>query len=138
MRRNYLSQIFNDFEEFYNAFNNTCGASCKNNHLNRVSISEDEEHVYVDAQLPGIPKENIEVTIDPKERKLLICGKNSKSRENVNYHMQMQGNYCYEIPLSNEIDVEGKIDATSKEGILSVALDKNQTQKPMRIDVKLA
>lgn len=103
-----------------------------------LSISEDENHVYVDAHMPGVPAEEASVTIDSKERVLSICGKSKLKRENVKVHLTADGCYGYEIPLSSNIDFEKEISAVAKDGILSIVLPKSKRQKRHKIDVHVA
>ncbi len=138
MRRRHLPNIFEDLDEFCNAFSGCCsGPSCQKS-TEGLSISEDEERLYIDAPLPGTKPEEVEVTIDQKKRQLQICGKNQNERENVKYHMKGSQCYCYEIPLSNEIDLDSKVEAVSKDGILRLTLPKNKGHKPLKVDVTVA
>jgi HSP20 family protein len=124
MRKLYLNPILNDFDEIFNTFNQSqcCSTSC----YEGLSLSEDEEKLYIDAELPGVAPENVEVTVDPKERKLLIKGQPKAERENVDYHVRQKRKCCYQIPLSNDIDIESAVEAVSKDGILSITLAKNR------------
>ncbi len=138
MRKTYLNHILEDFDEFYNTFSGCCSSPCQKNTKDGLSISEDEDRVYIDAELPGVKSDEVEVEIDPKKRHLLLRGENKQTRENAKYHLKTTGSYSYVIPLSNEIDLESKVDAVSKDGILSITLTKNRSHKPLRIDVNVA
>jgi len=140
MRNSNLNHILKDFDEIFNTFtrNDCCSTSCCEDSYDGLSISEDKERLFIDAQLPGVKPEDVEVTIDPKERKLLIQGKPKAARENVQYHIKNVGNHCYKIPLSSEVDIKSMVEAVSKDGILSITLSKNRGHKPLRVDVKVA
>ena len=136
MRNSNLIHILKDFDEIFNTFNT--GECCTSSCYEGLSISEDKERLYIDAELPGVQPEDVEVTVEPKERKLLIKGKSKAAREDVHYHLKQKAKCCYQIPLSNEIDIESKVEAVSKDGILSITLSKNRGHKPLRVDVKVA
>lgn len=102
------------------------------------SISEDEDHLFIDAPLPGVDSGKIEVTLDPKKRLLTISGKQEAAREEVHYHLKGKSAFSYEIPLSHEIDMEKGAAASSKNGLLSISLEKNKRNKPLKIDVRVA
>ncbi|MDN3506167.1 MAG: Hsp20/alpha crystallin family protein [Simkaniaceae bacterium] len=136
MRNSNLIHILKDFDEIFNTFN--AKECCSTSYYEGLSISEDKEKLYIDAELPGVKPEEVEVTIEPKERKLLIKGKPKEDREDVHYHLKQKAKYCYQIPLSNEVDIESEIEAVSKDGILSITLSKNRGHKPLKVDVRVA
>ena len=138
MKNHYLTNIFTDFDEFYNALTRCSGNQCRNSKCEGLSISEDEQNLYIDAQLPGVKSEDVDITIDPKKRHLLIKGENSFKRENVRQHVSALQSYSYEIPLSNEVDIETKMNAVAKDGMIHITLAKNQSDKPLKIPVSLA
>lgn len=137
MRSRYFN-IFEDLNEFYDAFTGCCPNNCQKSSTEGLAISEDEAHLYIDAQLPGVKPEEVEVTLDPKKRHLLIRGEGQAGRENVKYHIKGTQSYSYQIPLSNEIDVESNMEAISKDGVLRVTLSKNKSNKPLKIEVRVA
>jgi HSP20 family molecular chaperone IbpA len=116
--------------------NGCCTEQCGSNACEGLAMSEDEEHFYIDAPMPGVKSEEIKVTLDPRNRHLFISGENKQERNNVKYHLRNCLNYNYEIPLSNEVNLEHAIEAVSKDGILSITLSKNRGHKPLKIDVK--
>ncbi|NGX39359.1 MAG: hypothetical protein KR126chlam1_00685 [Chlamydiae bacterium] len=145
MRQRYNPNIFDDLEAFVHSFGRCCTdenseccteKSCKSYSSNGLSISEDEQTLYIDAPVPGLQSDQVKVTLDPRKRHLSICGGGKHDRENVKYHVKGSRRYCYEVPLSDEIDLDAKIEARSKNGILSIALPKNKRNKPLNIDVQ--
>lgn len=127
--KQFLPSILDNLNEFY-----LC--SERDYKPQSLSISEDGEKIYIDASLPGVNSEDVEVSFDPRTKYLTIRGKNIMKRENVQYHLQGQNTYHYEIPLSQEIDLDASMQAVSKNGILSVELCKHKQNKPLKIDVK--
>lgn len=139
MRRTFLP-VLDNFDELYNALNSGCcggGGHCQTSNEG-ISISEDENKLYIDAPMPGVKSDEVSLTLDPKRRVLSLCGEANIERENVKYHVKGSHCHCYEIPLSNEIDMEGAVDAIAKEGILTIALPKSKSHKPKKIEVKVA
>lgn len=136
MRKFYLNHILNDFDEFYNAVSGCNASNCCQAGYEGLSIAEDEEHVFVEAELPGLRSDQVEVTLDPQKRRLQIRGENPKKREDVKYLTCSKREFAYDIPLSNRVDLDGKLDAVSRDGILHITLSKNRSHKPLRIEVK--
>ncbi len=137
MRKRYLPNIFDDLNTFYSVFNGCCTEQeCRKGTCEGLSVSEDEQKLYIDAPLAGVKPEEVEVTVDPQKRSLLIRGKAKEEREEAHYHLRGAREYAYEIPLSSEIDMDSKVDAVSKDGILSITLAKNRGHKPLKVDVR--
>lgn len=129
--------LFDHLNKFYTVMNGCCQENCcESSACQGLAMSEDEEHFYIDAPMPGVKSEEIKVTLDPRSRQLYISGENKQERNNVKYHLKNCLNYNYEIPLSNEVNLEHEIEAVSKDGILSITLSKNRGHKPLKIDVK--
>ena len=140
MKQNFLPNIFDDLNQFYRLFTaDECHSSqdCRGS-LRGLSLSEDEQKLYIDAHLPGVKSEEVEVILDPKKRSLKIQGEGNLGREHVQYHIKSSQSYCYEIPLSNEIDLDTPIEAISKNGVLSITLLKNKSNQPQKIEVRVA
>lgn len=132
MRQFFIPNIIDNLNEFYQ-----CGEECQDYcQPKKLFISEDKEKIYIDAPVPGINSEDVDVTFNPKTKCLTICGKNAMKRENVEYHQVGQTTYYYEIPLSQEIDPDASMQAVTKNGMLSVVLSKHKESQPLKIDVR--
>lgn len=104
-----------------------------------LTISEDDKKVYIDAQVPGARSEDIEVTVDRENSRLKISAKaNHVRRENAHYHSKGSERFYYEIPFTNMIDLREKIEASCKDGILTIELTKIRAPEPLKIEVKVA
>lgn len=104
----------------------------------RVDVREDADHVYIEAELPGLTKEDIEITLE--DGLLTIAGEKKFEREGQeeNFHLRERrfGRFCRTFQLSSVVD-EQKVHANLKEGVLLVTLDKREEIKPKRIEVQV-
>ena len=104
----------------------------------RVDVREDAEHVYVEAELPGLTKEDIEITLE--EGVLTIAGEkkleNQEEREGYQVRERRYGKFSRRFELPSVVD-EGKVRANLKDGVLLVTLDKREEVKPKRIEVNV-
>ncbi len=104
----------------------------------RVDVREDADHVYVEAELPGLTKDEIEITLE--DGLLTIAGEKKAEREEQeeNFHVRERrfGRFSRSFQLSSVVD-EQKVHATLKEGVLLVTLDKREEVKPKRIEVQV-
>lgn len=132
----HFLNIFEDLEGAYKAANSCCAVP--RNQSRGISLSEDENKFYIDVLLPGVKPEEVEVTLDPKEQKLTVRGEAKDGRENVKYHLKGANSFFYEVPLTNDVDFDAAVQAVAKDGVLMVSLSKTKSQKPVKIDVRVA
>lgn len=104
-----------------------------------VNISQDQDHIYVRAELPGVKAEDLEITL--QDNSLIIRGERKIPTEEkqVNYHRREResGFFRRIVALPAGLRPE-KVEATSKDGILSIKLAKPEEVKPRKIEVKVA
>jgi HSP20 family protein len=102
-----------------------------------LNLSEDEDNLYVRAELPGVVPEEIEITT--KENNLIIKGerKITTEGEKVSYHRREReaGSFRRIISLPTRVDAD-KVTAVCKKGVLTVTLPKAAETKPRQIEVK--
>ena len=102
-----------------------------------LNVSDDENNIYVRAELPGVAPDDIEITT--KENNLIIKGerKIAAEGEKVSYHRREReaGTFRRIISLPSRVDAN-KVTAVSKNGVLTVTLPKAAEAKPRQIKVK--
>jgi HSP20 family protein len=103
-----------------------------------VDIAEHENEYIVKCELPGVNKDDVKITLESNI--LTIRGEKKQEQEAMkeNYHRveRTYGSFqrSFTLPTSVRSD---KIDATFKDGILSVTLPKAEEAKPKQIEVKM-
>lgn len=106
-----------------------------------IDLKETDDAVEVEAELPGVDKEDIEVTLE--DGTLTIKGekKVEKEESKAGYYMSERryGSFFRSVGLPPGVDVE-KISADFSNGVLTVTLPKvSEAQtKARRIEVKTA
>lgn len=101
-----------------------------------VDIYEKDAKLVFEAELPGIEKEKIRV--DVKGRLLTIAGERTcdeESKENGRYRRERRfGTFerTFKLPFEATEDL---IDASYKDGILILKVDKPEEQKPKQITI---
>jgi HSP20 family protein len=105
----------------------------------KVNTREGEDAYYVELDLPGIKKEDIEITT---EDNILTISGERKMKEEVKeedyYKVESSyGKFSRSFTLPEKIDVE-KIHAESKNGVLEVVIPKlkEEETKPKKIEIK--
>lgn len=104
-----------------------------------VDVSENENEFVVRAEVPGVRKEDVNVTV---ENGVLTISAESKSEteekegERVIRQERRYGKYMRSLRLGVDID-ESKVKAVHKDGVLQVTLPKAEAVKPKRISVDI-
>ncbi len=102
-----------------------------------VDIYCDDDHIFMEAELPGLSKEDVDVSVE--EGVLTIAGK--KTHEKIEgdhvHHLQERyfGSFSRSFTLPGTVDAK-KIEATMTDGVLRVVLAKREKAKTKRIEVK--
>lgn len=100
-----------------------------------VDITEDDNQITVEAEMPGFKKEEISVTF---ENGILSITGERKTRENKGQQHLTERRYlkvARSFTLPTSID-EGKTEAKLEDGVLKLRLPKAEGVKPRRIAVK--
>lgn len=128
-----LDRVFNDM---------FCAApfwtNVSSNFAPRVDITENDNRIKLEFELPGMEKNEIKVTV--KDGLLTVSGerKVEKRDESENYVRSeiYTGQFSRSFTLPDTVEVD-KTTADYKNGILTLELPKSERAKPKQIDVKV-
>lgn len=100
-----------------------------------VDILEADDHFNIKANLPGVAKENVKVSV--QNRQLVIEGKVEAAAENSTFILRERrsGDFYRKFNLGDSIDVES-VDAGYDNGVLTVTLKKKAEVQPKSIEIK--
>lgn len=124
--RDIIKSFFITEELLNQFFERAEGAWCYPHWTPPVDVYEEDERFVVEAELPGVKEEDIEIKVE--DNILLIRGiRRSPSGRFIRCHRleRQQGYFARRFMLSSEIDAE-RISATLKDGILTVIIPKKQ------------
>ena len=102
-----------------------------------LDVYEDKDHFIVKAELPGMKKEDIEVSFH--DGGLSISGERkseTKEGENAERTERFSGKFRRSITLPTRVE-SSKVSAVYKDGILTVTLPKAEEAKPKQIQVSV-
>jgi HSP20 family protein len=103
-----------------------------------VDIREDADHFYVDAELPGFRKEDVEITLENSTLTVSAERKTEQKAENDggNYLLNERRytRFLRSFTLPPTID-EKSVQASLKDGVLTISLNKREEVKPRKINV---
>ncbi|HEY9063554.1 MAG TPA: Hsp20/alpha crystallin family protein [Burkholderiaceae bacterium] len=104
----------------------------------RVDVFEDDAGITLLADLPGVPKDQLELKIDGET--LLIEGSiatpTPQNLQSVYAEIRVP-KYRRAFVLSRELDAS-RIEANLRDGVLNLRIPKQEHAKPRRIDVRAA
>jgi HSP20 family protein len=101
-----------------------------------VDVSEDDEKIEIHAEVPGMTRDDIDVSVE--NGVLTVSGekKEEERKEETNYHRveRSYGHFERRMRLPEGVDEEN-IDASYTDGVLSVTVPKTEKPAPRRIEV---
>jgi HSP20 family protein len=106
--------------------------------LPAIDLYETNDSYVVEAELPGLKQNEIDVNIE--EDSLVIKGEKKREKElkEDNYHRaeRFYGKFERRIALPSNIDKD-KVKASYKDGILKISIPKKEEAKPKQIKVEI-
>jgi HSP20 family protein len=101
-----------------------------------LDVAETDDQVIVTAEVPGIKAEEVDISL--RDNVLTIKGekKHEAEEKGKDYHRieRAYGSFSRAVTLPSYIDPD-KIDATSKDGVLTITVGKKAEAKPKTIRV---
>lgn len=105
-----------------------------------LNVFEDDQNVYVEADMPGMKTEDIELTLD--RGLLTIKGsrrvQEEKEDKKLKFHTRStsSSSFFYRVAVPGQIDDNQEPKATYKDGVLQVTLKKARTGQTKRIQIQ--
>lgn len=101
-----------------------------------LSLSEDDQHVYVEASVPGLKPEDIEVTFH--KGILRIKGEKEEKEEDKqkSFYREATSKFHYHVMVPGNIDPNVEPDAKYENGVMKVTFNKVAEERPKKIPVK--
>ena len=106
--------------------------------LPQVDVYENKDGIMLVADLPGVPKDKLELRID-NDTLLIEADIVQDTPENMEaaYAEVRLSRYRRAFSLSNELD-SSRIDAQLRDGVLNLRIPKHPHAQPRRIEVNVA
>lgn len=103
-----------------------------------VNISEDDAGITLSADLPGVTRDALSIRVDGDTLTLEAPIQLALEANLEPVYAELRaGRYQRSFTLSRELD-SGHIDATLKDGVLTLRLPKLEQARPRRIEVRAA
>lgn len=103
-----------------------------------LDVKEKKDKIILEADLPGMEKEDIDVSV--KNDKLVIKGEKKIDKEDKESDYvrseRVYGSFYREVNLPSGTDPQD-IDAEYQKGVLKLTIPKKESEKPRQIDVNI-
>jgi HSP20 family protein len=101
-----------------------------------VDIFESEESLVLVADMPGVSPENVSIDIRDNQLSLRGTVEIEETKERVHIEEYGIGDYYRQFSLGRAID-QSRIEASMRNGVLTLTLPKADIVKPRKISVKV-
>jgi HSP20 family protein len=103
-----------------------------------VNLWEEDERFLVEAELPGLAIDDLEIYVDSDNQLTLKGERKAPEHEEVNWHRQERGfgRFSRTLELPSEVDAD-QVSAEFKYGVLTITLPKKAEVKPRRVEVQV-
>ena len=102
-----------------------------------IDVAEQDDAIVVRAEVPGCAPEEIDISVYGNT--LTISGQKKETKEEKDkgyYHVEsVSGGFRREVNLPTDVD-NAKVEATYKNGVLSINLPKAEISKAVKVQVK--
>lgn len=102
--------------------------------LPQVNICEEENGYLLEAEMPGVSKEGLEVLLEGNELTILGHRQRTTGHGGVIFRESQDSDYRRVFELDSSIDTS-RIAARMNQGVLTVTLPKSEKVKPRRITI---
>ena len=125
---NFLNDFFGPASRLFSGFDSS---------VPRVNVFEEEKNYLVTVDVPGVPKENIDLSIDEGILTIKAHTESEKKEEKegrVVRHERHEGQYLRRLALGANASANG-IAATLADGVLKITVPKIEATAPTRVKI---
>jgi HSP20 family protein len=135
--RGDLARLHRDMDDLFSAFLGDWPVLSQRSVWPAIDIADDENEIVVKAEVPGCKAEDIDISVHGNT--LTICGEKKaeeEKKEKGYYHLERSyGSFRREIGLPDDV-AQDKVEASCKNGVLTITLPKSEKTKAVKVKVK--
>ncbi len=101
-----------------------------------LQISEDETHLFIEASLPGLSEDEIDITYE--KGSLMVRGekKETESDKKKKFYRKSSRSFMYQMAVPGNIDDAEEPTAEFNNGVAKITFLKKKKDQPKRINFK--
>lgn len=100
-----------------------------------LSVAEDDKSVFVEAAVPGVKAEDIDITFEKGMLRILAESK-KEEKEGRKYFRRSQSSFSYQMSIPNDVDVNTDPQTHYEDGVLTITFAKSAKAQPKKIAVQ--
>ena len=135
--RNELARLHRDMDDLFGTFFGEMPVLAERQIWPAIDIAENENDITVKAEVPGCKAEDIDISVQGNT--LSISGQKKHEKENKEkgfyYAERSYGSFRRDLTLPSEVE-PASIEASYKDGILSIRMPKSERAKAVKVKVK--
>jgi HSP20 family protein len=101
-----------------------------------LTVSEDDTNVYVEAAMPGLDPDKVEVTFDKGVLWVRGSGEESEEDKKKKFYRKASSSFSYRIMVPGKIDENQEPDALYKNGVMKVTFKKTPETQPKKLTIR--
>lgn len=99
-----------------------------------VSVSEDDQNVYVEANLPGMTSDDMDISIHQNTLRIKGEKKEVVEDKNKRFYRRAQNSFFYQIDLPAQVEEDSE-HVSLKNGVLSISFRKTKQGQMKKINI---
>ena len=133
---NSFAQMRRDMESLLERLTGVTGDETMPGVFPPMNVSEDRDHYYVRALIPGVDAAKLDVSV--VHQTITVSGtRESTQEQGVSYHRRerAEGGFSRSVTLPAAFD-GARVDAKYVDGVLTLTVPKHEAAKPRRVTVQ--
>jgi HSP20 family protein len=135
--RGDLARLHHDMDDLFSTFFGDWPAFSERTVWPAIDVADSENEIIVKAEVPGCKADDIDISVHGST--LTISGEKKaeeEKKEKGYYHLERSyGSFRREIGLPGDVNPD-KIEASCKNGVLTVTLPKSEREKAVKVKIK--
>lgn len=135
--RSEFSRLQSEMDRLFGRWDSNGARQYSRNVFPPLNLWEDDDNLFVEAELPGFNLDNLEIVVTGENQLSLKGDRRACQSEGATWHRQERGcgefHRVLELPCIVDSD---QVSAEFKHGVLAIRLPKHKSVKPRRIAVK--
>jgi HSP20 family protein len=135
--RDDLARLHSDMDDLFGSFFGDWPVLSQRGIWPAIDIADSENEIVVKAEVPGCKAEDIDISVYGNT--LTLSGEKKaeeEKKEKGYYHLERSyGSFRRDIALPDEVD-PNKVEASCKDGVLTVTLPKSEKTRAVKVKVK--
>ena len=102
-----------------------------------LSVYEDDKKVYVEAALPGIDPNDVDITYQDKYLWIRGETKTEEKDKKKKYYSRATSSFSYRVAIPGNINTKKEPEATCRNGVMTISFAKSEEVQPKKIKIKV-